>query len=94
MDMLVPYTQDAKQALAELAELFLAGRLPDVLVVNKPREEPVTRCMLEALGEPPSSVMSLPLLIGNQLCTFDDQQSVEIETSNHILLLSLLKSFT
>jgi transcriptional regulator with GAF, ATPase, and Fis domain len=67
MDMLVPFAQDAKQAMAELAELFLAGRLPDILVTNKPREEPVSRCMLEALGEPPSSVMSLPLLIGGQI---------------------------
>lgn len=67
MDMLVPFTQDAKQAMTELAELFLAGRLPDILVANKPREEPVARCMLEALGEPPSSIMSLPLLIGEQI---------------------------
>lgn len=67
MDVLVPFTQDAKQAMAELAELFLAGRLPNILVVNKPREEPVARCMLEALGEPPSSVMSLPLLIGEKI---------------------------
>ncbi len=67
MNMLVPYTPEARQAMGELAELFRAGRLPDILVTNKPREEPVARCMLEALGEPPSSVMSLPLLIGGQI---------------------------
>jgi transcriptional regulator with GAF, ATPase, and Fis domain len=67
MNMLVPYTPEARQAMGELAELFRAGRLPDILVTNKPSEEPVARCMLEALGEPPSSVMSLPLLIGGQI---------------------------
>ena len=37
MDMLVPFTQDAKQAMAELAELFLAGRLPRYLLSTIPR---------------------------------------------------------
>ena len=67
IDKLVPFTKDAKQAMAELAELYSAGRAPEVFVVNNSKEEPITRCMLEALGEPPSSVMSLPLLIGGQI---------------------------
>jgi GAF domain-containing protein len=67
MDILVPFSHDAKLALAELAELFLAGRFPKIFVFNKPREDPVSLCMLEALGEPSSSVMSLPLLIGDQI---------------------------
>jgi len=41
-----------------------------------------------------SSELTAKEFLANQLCTFDNQQSVEIETSNHILLLSLLKSFT
>jgi hypothetical protein len=40
-----------------------------------------------------SSELPAKEFLTNQLCTFDDQQSVEIETANHILLLSLLKSF-
>ena len=67
MDKLVPFTQDAKRAMAQLAELFLADRAPEVFVANKPKEEPITKCMLKALAEPPSSVMSLPLIVGGQI---------------------------
>jgi transcriptional regulator with GAF, ATPase, and Fis domain len=67
MDRLVPYSDGAKAAMAKLAEEWEAGKLPPVLVINNPQEEPVTRCMLEGLGEPPSSAMSLPLIVGDQI---------------------------
>jgi len=67
MDRLVPYTDAARAAMAALAAEWQAGELPGVFVINKPREEPITRCMLEALGEPSSSAMSLPLIIGDQI---------------------------
>ena len=67
MDRLVPYTDEAKAAMAELASEWEAGTLPSVLVINRPREEPVTRCMLEGLGEPSSSAMSLPLIVGEEI---------------------------
>jgi transcriptional regulator with GAF, ATPase, and Fis domain len=67
MNQLVTYTEDARAAMAELAEVWQAGELPAVLVINRPREEPVTRCLLEALGEPYSSAMSLPLVIEDQV---------------------------
>lgn len=67
ISILAPYTQDARQDMAESMKLFFDGKLPDLFVINKPGEDPVTRCMLEALGEPPSSVMSLPLVIGGQM---------------------------
>jgi len=67
MDALIPFTQQAKQAMAEAAQTWRKGSPPQVLVFNRPMEEPVTRCLLEGLGEPYSSVMSLPLIIAGQV---------------------------
>ena len=67
MDQLVPYNDEAKAAMAEWAEEYRAGRMPKVFVINRPQEEPVTRNLLESLGEPSSSAMSLPLVIKNQI---------------------------
>jgi transcriptional regulator with GAF, ATPase, and Fis domain len=63
MDQLIPYGEDALRAMAELGKAWMAGDHPPVLVINRPREEPVTRGILEALGEPSSSAMSLPLVV-------------------------------
>ena len=67
MDQLVTYNEQAKAAMAEWAKEYQAGRMPEVFVINNPQEEPVTRNLLEALGEPWSSVMSLPLVIESQI---------------------------
>ncbi len=52
---------------ARRAKCGAPASLPPVLVINNPRKEPVTRCILEALGIPPSSAMSLPLVIEEQM---------------------------
>jgi len=67
MDRLVTYTDDARAAMAEMGEVWQAGELPPVLIINRPRDEPVTRCLEEALDEPYSSAMSLPLIIEDQV---------------------------
>ena len=67
MDFLVPYTEEAKVAMAEMAELWERDALPPVVVINRPQEEPVTRHLLSTLGEPSSSAMSLPLIVGRQV---------------------------
>jgi transcriptional regulator with GAF, ATPase, and Fis domain len=67
MDRLVPFTEQAKAAMAEIGRAWRAGKLPPLLVINEPEEEPVTRCLLEALGEPSSSVMSLPLIVEDRV---------------------------
>jgi transcriptional regulator with GAF, ATPase, and Fis domain len=67
MNTLVPLGDDAKMALFRLGETWRSGELPAVLVINKPQDEPVTRRMLSALGEPSSSAMSLPLVIEDQI---------------------------
>ena len=67
MDRLVPYTEEAKTAMAEAGKLYQDDMLPPVLVINRSQEEPVTQCLLSALGEPPSSAMSLPLIVEGQV---------------------------
>jgi len=63
MDRLLPFSDEAKAAMDELARTWKARTLPPVLVINRPMDEPVTRGILSALGEPPSSAMSLPLIV-------------------------------
>ena len=67
MDRLIPYTEEAKAGMAEAGKLHAADMLPPVLVINRSQEEPVTQCLLSALGEPPSSAMSLPLIVEGQV---------------------------
>jgi transcriptional regulator with GAF, ATPase, and Fis domain len=49
------------------AEALRAGNLPSVFVINQPADSAVTRCILNALGIPLSSAMSLPLIVENQV---------------------------
>ena len=67
MDLLISFSQEAKAKMAELAKIWQKGTFPSVFVVNNPEEEPITRHLLQALEEPPSSIMSLPLAIEDQL---------------------------
>lgn len=63
MDLLIPLSEGARETMMSIAEVYRGGDLPPVLVINEPLEEPVTRDILAALGEPPSSAMSLPLVV-------------------------------
>lgn len=67
MDMLIPLPKEAKDAMDKVREAFFQGTLPSVIVVNEPDQEPVTRNLLQKLGEPSSSAMSLPLFIEGQV---------------------------
>lgn len=67
MDLLVSLSEQAKAKMAELAKVWHKGDFPPVFMVNNPTEEPVTRHLLRALEEPPSSIMSLPLVVEDQL---------------------------
>ncbi len=67
MDLLIPYTPEVIEAFKELGKAWREGTLPEVWVINRTREEPVSRCLLGALGESFGSVMSLPLNVGNQI---------------------------
>ncbi|MCK5351316.1 sigma-54 factor interaction domain-containing protein, partial [bacterium] len=67
MDVLIPFAQEAGAAMAEIVKARVASKLPPVMVINKPQEEPITRSLLVALGEPSSSVLGLPLLVEGQM---------------------------
>ncbi len=67
MNALVPYTEAARQEMAKMALDWSEGSIPPVYVFNRPLESPITRCLEEALGDPYSSVMSVPLIIGDQI---------------------------
>ena len=67
LDLLVPYTEAAKRSIAEDYEPWGEGRTPPVLVINRPGDDPITRCIEAALGEPPSSTMILPLIVGDRI---------------------------
>jgi transcriptional regulator with GAF, ATPase, and Fis domain len=67
MDEILPYSEEARAAMDQIADVWRAGDLPPVLVINKSQEEPVTRGILAALHEPPSSAMSLPLIIEDRV---------------------------
>ena len=66
MDTLVPPPATARHAMKQAREEFLLDNLPPVLVFNDPENEPITRAMLDTLHLPLSSVMSLPLIVGDQ----------------------------
>ena len=67
LDTLVPLPEDSKEVMKNLADVYRAGQLPAVLVINNPASEPVTKGMLNALDLPLSSAMSMPLIVENQL---------------------------
>jgi len=67
MDFLIPFSEQAREAMARARQTWLEDRLPPVLVINKCEEEPVARCVIEALDKPASSAMSMPLIVEDQV---------------------------
>jgi len=67
MDFLIPLSEQAREAMVRARQTWLADKLPPVLVINKCEEEPVARCVIEALGKPASSAMSMPLIVEDQV---------------------------
>jgi transcriptional regulator with GAF, ATPase, and Fis domain len=63
MDVPVPLSDEAKAVMVQAGEDWRTGTLPPVYVVNNPEEEPVSRCVQEAVGLPPSSLMVMPLIL-------------------------------
>ena len=67
LDRLIPYDQGARRAITGWADEYLAGRMPEIFVINHPKDEPYTRHILHSLGEPSSSALSLPLVIEGRI---------------------------
>lgn len=93
MDLLVPLSQDAKNAIntghAKVAK-YSAG---PVWMVNDPDIEPITKAMLDFLGEEKSSLLGMLLLIkdkpiGSLICLAHGKERYKID---HLELLALLR---
>jgi transcriptional regulator with GAF, ATPase, and Fis domain len=93
MDVLVPLPESALAAMEQVRGAFRAGTLPPVLVINDSSAEPVTAAMLEILGEPPCSALSLPLVVeGLPLGTLAVlAEGRDRYTEEHVRLYGLLK---
>lgn len=67
MNALIPFSEEAKAKMDQLTQEWINGTFPSVFVINNPKEEPITKHLLKSLGEPSSSVMSLPLFVKDQI---------------------------
>lgn len=63
IDLLIPLGDEAKKRAAQLIADTDWGRFPEVMITNKPEDEPITMFLLDALDEPLSSVLYMPLSI-------------------------------
>lgn len=67
MDFLIPLSQQARETMTQVRQTWLDKMLPPVMVINDTEKDPVAKCILEALGEPVSSAMSMPLIVKDQV---------------------------
>jgi transcriptional regulator with GAF, ATPase, and Fis domain len=67
MDVLIPLPEQAKEGMAQLKRAWQTDTLPPVFIINNCEEDPVTRCFLEALDLPSSSLLVLPLILEDQV---------------------------
>ncbi len=67
MNLLITLTREAKLEMAAAAEERKGGNYPEVFVFNQPQTSAISTCMLNALNEPLSSIMVLPLVIEEQM---------------------------
>lgn len=93
VDILIQLAESSKNAMSILFEAFTSGELPKVIIINDPSKEPVTKELTQLLGLPLSSVLSLPLIVEDELI---GSLSVFAEgnnqyTSFHAELLELLR---
>jgi transcriptional regulator with GAF, ATPase, and Fis domain len=63
MDLQVPLPEVAQKSIDDFDREWHARRLPKVVSYNKPMAHPLSRGLLQALGEPVSSCLALPLVV-------------------------------
>lgn len=63
LDMLLPFSEQAKIAMAQKKKEVHEGLISGTIVINNPHKEPIAHFFLEALGEPTSSILWLPLIV-------------------------------
>jgi len=94
VDILTPFPPEAKTSLANQRADFEKPGSPNAVIINHPRLDPVSRTMLESLGEKmDSSILVLMLImedipIGNLVLLAKENDRY---TEEHAHLLSLLK---
>ena len=64
-DIVIPLLAEGLKAIDAVKSAFNNKSLPDVLVINRTDDEPVSRTVLEHLGLKNMSALSLPLVIEN-----------------------------
>ncbi len=89
----VPLPADLRAALAEAEDSVLADEFSGIEVINRPEHHPLGKYLLQALGEPMSSYMGLPLILGE---TFVGglgaiARGNDRYTDDHMHLFSILK---
>ena len=93
MDVLIPLPEEARAAMGNLRKTWQTGTLPPVFVINNCEDDPLTQCFLEALGLPPSSLMVLPLILGDRVVGALDllAKGNDRFDENHMRLFATLK---
>lgn len=92
-NLCIPLTGEARMSMEAQEQARQAGRLPPVILINRPRQEPIYARFFEATNLPFSSYIGVPLLIGGKLvgalgaiAEGDDRYSAD-----HARLFALLK---
>jgi transcriptional regulator with GAF, ATPase, and Fis domain len=67
MDLLLPLPEEGRAAMIEASHAMKTGTFPSVNIINNPRDELVAWHLLEALSEPPSSILGMPLVLGDRI---------------------------
>ena len=66
MDLLIALPSEINTLVLDLEKAHSLGQTPPVLLFNAPQENPLSKFILEAIGEPFSSAMSLQLWLDGQ----------------------------
>ena len=66
MDFLIALPPEINTLVLDLEKAHSLGQTPPVLLFNAPQENPLSKFILEAIGEPFSSAMNLPLWLEGQ----------------------------
>jgi transcriptional regulator with GAF, ATPase, and Fis domain len=67
IDIMIPLPGEAKEGLINVIKGVQEGRLPSVFVNNRSQDIPFSKLVLETLNEPSSSILSLTLLLGDEI---------------------------
>lgn len=93
MNVPILLDENAKEKMEFMKKVWEEGNLPPVIVINDCESEPVSNSLLKSLNEPPSSALSLPLVLedkvaGTLVLLADGKNRFNDE---HVKLYSLLK---